>query len=89
MLQPLELVVSQISKTDQQLQYYLILEQQETNRLLRQMIEQKQVIPDKIDDIGVLKRPDLMKRIGKTKAPQGWQKWSNDKMVDYLKGELM
>lgn len=87
MLQPLEQVVQQISKTDQQLQYYLILEQQETNRLLRQMIEQKQAVPETIDDVGELKRPDLMKCMSKIKAPQGWQKWSNDKMIEYLKGE--
>jgi hypothetical protein len=42
---PLEQVAAQVSKTDQQLLYHLILEQQETNRLLRQLIENKQESP--------------------------------------------
>lgn len=86
MIQPLEQLVQQISKTDQQLMYYLILEQQETNRLLRQMIENEQDTPDTID-FDELKRPELMKRIAKlSNKPQGWNKWETEQMRDYLKG---
>ena len=87
MIIPLEQVVQQISRTDQQLQYYLIIEQQETNRLLRQLIENKQETPEKIDSIEGLKRPELMKRMAMMKnKPHGWNKFSNDEIIKHLKG---
>lgn len=87
MIYPLEQVVQQVSKTDQQLMYHLILEQQETNRLLRQMLEYKQETPDQIDEIDVLKRPELMKRMARLpNKPQGWNKMSNDEIIILLKG---
>lgn len=86
MIQPLEQVALQISRTDQQLQYYLILEQQETNRLLRMMMENKQESPETID-IETIKRPELMKQFAKlSNKPQGWNKWETEQMRDYLKG---
>lgn len=87
MIYPLEQVVQQISRTEHQLMYYMILEQQETNRLLRQMIENKQETPEQIETLEVLKRPELMKRIAKlSNKPQGWNKWETEQMRDYLKG---
>lgn len=61
MLQPLEQVVQQISRTDQQLQYYMILEQQETNRLLKQIIENNQAAKP-IQDKPKLERKPRQKR---------------------------
>lgn len=81
MIQPLEQVMQQISRTDQQLQYYLIIEQQETNRLLRQLIGENSNQP--LSE----KRPELMRRMAKLKdKPQGWNKWSNEQIIDHLKG---
>lgn len=42
MLYSLETLKSQLSNNEQQLIYYLIVEQQETNKLLREQIESKQ-----------------------------------------------
>lgn len=82
MLQPLDQVVQQISRTDQQLQYYLILEQQETNRLLRQLLGDKQ----ETNELDELKRPELMKRLAKLEnKPQGFNKWGTEEMRQYLK----
>lgn len=87
MIYPLDQLVQQISRTEHQLMYYMILEQQETNRLLKQMIENKQEIPDQIDTIEELKRPELMKRFAKlSNKPQGWNRWETEQMRDYLKG---
>jgi predicted HTH transcriptional regulator len=87
MLTPFDQLEPHLSRVDQSLMYHMILQQMETNRLLTQLLGQptKEAAAVKIDE---LKRPELMKRIGKTKAPQGWQKWSNDKMIEYLKGDL-
>ena len=86
MIQPFEQLVQQISKTDQQLMYYLILEQKETNRLLLQMIENKQETPETID-FEELKRPELMKQMARLKnKPNGWNKMSNEEMISHLKG---
>lgn len=84
MIQPLDQVAQQISRTDQQLQYYLILEQQETNRLLRQMLDMK---PDnQPNEIDELKRPDLMKRMAKLEnKPQGWNTWGTERIRTHLK----
>lgn len=79
MIQPLEIVKAQISRTDQQLMYHLIMEQQETNRLLRQIIGEKNPIDE-------LKRPELMKRIAQLEnKPTGWNKWGTEDMRNYLK----
>lgn len=89
MIYPLDQIKAQINKLDQQLMYHLVIQQMETNRLLAQLIDGKPVQEAeavKIDDVKELKRPELMKRIGKTKAPQGWQQWKNEKMIEYLKG---
>lgn len=80
MLTPFEQLEAQISRTDQQLLYYLILEQKETNRLLRSMTENKQDTPETI-----LKRPEIMKKMNATNPPKGWQKWSNEKMLEHLR----
>lgn len=86
MIQPLEQVALQISRTDQQLQYYLIMEQQETNRLLRQLLEDKQVEPVQIESIDELNRPELMKRFAKlTNKPTGWNKWGTEEIRKHLK----
>lgn len=83
MIQPLEQVVQQISRTDQQLQYYLILEQQETNRLLRQLLGEKTEETSEIDE---LKRPELMKRMAKLEnKPQGWNKWDTEEIRKHLR----
>lgn len=83
MIQPLEQVVQQISRTDQQLQYYLILEQQETNRLLRQLLG---VNTEETSEIDELKRPELMKRMSQLEnKPQGFNKWGTEEMRTYLK----
>lgn len=80
MIHPLEQLVAQISRTDQQLLYHLIMEQRETNRLLRQLIGEKS------DPIEQLKRQDLMKAIAKLdNKPSGWNKWETEKMRAYLK----
>jgi LPS sulfotransferase NodH len=82
-IQPLEQVAMQISRTDQQLQYYLIMEQQETNRLLRQLLNSTK----QEDGNAEIKRPELMKRMAKLRdKPQGWNKWSNEQIVEHLKG---
>lgn len=91
MIYPLEQVKEQVSKTDQQLIYHLILEQQETNRLLREIIGTKtpeaiepEIIEDETKD---LKRPELMKLIAKHEnKPDGFNKWDNEKMRDFLRG---
>lgn len=89
MIYPLEQVAQQISKTEHQLLYHLITEQQETNRLLRQIIENNQGIPETIqtNDITELKRPELMKRMAKlVNKPQGWNSWGTEQIRDFLKG---
>lgn len=45
MLEPLETLKTQLSNREQQLMYHLIVEQQETNRLLREQNESKQEVP--------------------------------------------
>lgn len=82
MIYPLDQVAQQVNKTDQQLIYHLILEQQETNRLLRKLIEGQ----SEETDGDSLKRPELMKRMAKLpNKPQGWNKWSNEEIMQYLK----
>jgi hypothetical protein len=86
MLPKLELLEKQISRTDQQLIYYLILEQQETNRLLRKLAgEESQEQSD--GDIDSMKRQDLMKRMAQLKdKPAGWNKWETEDIRKHLKG---
>jgi hypothetical protein len=71
------------------LAWYQLQAQLETNRLLEILTngnkQETEII--KVTDYSNMKRPEMMKRMGKMKAPQGWQKWSNDKMIEYLKGE--
>lgn len=88
MIQPLDQLVQQFSRTDQQLQYYLIIEQQETNRLLRQLIGEKEPVKTEETEnlLNGLKRPELMKRIAKLEnKPQGWNTWGTEEMRKYLK----
>lgn len=86
MIQPLELVAQQISRTDQQLMYHLIMEQKETNRLLNELVGQSQGTGE-APETSDIKRPELMKRMAKLKdKPQGWIKWSNEQIADHLKG---
>jgi hypothetical protein len=87
MVMSLDELSSNLSKPETALLYHLVLEQRETNRLLTQLFDGKPAKEAEAVDIDELKRPELMKRISKTKAPQGWQKWSNDKLIAYLKGE--
>ncbi len=87
MLYPLEQIKDQISKTDQQLMYHMITQQMETNRLLTQLIANNATTETaEAVNIESLKRPDLMKHMSKLKAPQGWNKWNNEKMINFLKG---
>lgn len=79
MLIPLKQLEQHISRTDQQLWYYMVLEQQETNRLLRLLTENKQ------ETEPILKRPEIMKRMKTTNPPKGWQTWNNEKMLEHLK----
>lgn len=93
MITPFEQLESQLSRTDQQLQYYMILEQRETNRLLRLLTENKQetepIQPEKsaVIEFDSMKRPELMRKMSSLLGnPSGWQKWSNAKMLEHLKG---
>lgn len=84
MLQPFELVVSQISRTDQQLMYYLILEQKETNRLLKELLGDKE--SEQADKIDTMKRQDLMKVFSKLEnKPAGWNRWDTEDIRKHLK----
>lgn len=81
MLYPLEQLKDQLSKTDQQLLYHLITQQMETNRLLSLLL------PQQAETIEIpIKRPELMKRMKLTNPPKGWISWSNEKMIEHLKG---
>jgi hypothetical protein len=60
----------------------LLQEQRKTNALLEHLLSPKK---SEYDD---LKRPELMKLMKERKdAPTGWNKWGNDKMIAFLKGE--
>jgi len=84
MIYPLDQIASQVSRVDQQLLYHLILEQQETNRLLRSLAAKEQG-PMSIDE---LKRPELMKRMAKlSNKPKGWNSMTNEEIIEHLKGE--
>lgn len=95
MLTPLEQLEQQISRTDQQLWYYMVLEQKETNRLLRLLTENKQDTPEPIlkrpeksavIEFDSMKRPELMRKMSLLSGnPSGWNLWSNDKIKSYLK----
>lgn len=88
MVMPLEQLSLNLSKVEAALMYHLILEQQETNRLLTQLLEGKPAEEAaEAVDIDSLKRPELMKLMAKKEAPQGWNKWSNEEIIAYLKGE--
>lgn len=85
MLLPLDVVEKQVSKTDQQLLLHLIMEQKETNRLLAQLLGEKETLVD-VDPIDVYKRPELMKRVSELpNKPHGWQKWGTEEMRKLLK----
>lgn len=80
MLTPLEQLETQINGVDRSLAYHMVIQLTETNKLLRMLIENKQDTPEPI-----LKRVDIMKRMNETNPPKGWQKWSNEKMLEHLK----
>lgn len=84
MLYPIEQLKDQLNKIDQQLLYHLVIQQQETNRLLAQLIMPKQEAEAvKIDD---LNRQELMKHIAKLpNNPKGWNKWQTEEMRRHLK----
>lgn len=80
MLSTLEQLEKNLIKTEHHLMYHLVLEQQETNRLLREMSKGVETREE-------IKRPELMKRMAKLKdKPQGWNKWSNEEMIEHLRG---
>lgn len=80
MLNSLEQIEKNLIKTEHHLMYHLILEQRETNRLLREM-------NNGVESREEIKRPELMKRMAKlTDKPQGWNKWSNEQIIEHLKG---
>lgn len=84
MIYPLEQLKGQINKTEHQLLYYLIQEQQETNRLLRLITENNET---DVIDFESMRRQDLMKEMAKlSEKPKGWNKWETSKMVEHLKG---
>ncbi|MDQ0062384.1 hypothetical protein [Paenibacillus harenae] len=83
MLNPLDQVERNLVKTEHHLMFHLILEQQETNRLLREISESSKGVETREE----IKRPELMKRMAKlANKPQGWNKWSNEEIIEHLKG---
>lgn len=88
MLNSIEMLSNQASRIDQQLMLHVVLELQETNRLLRQ-IAGEQIETEDADTGEVeptVKRPELMKRMAALPdKPSGFNKWSNEKMIEYLK----
>lgn len=83
MLSPLEQLEKNLIKVEHHLTYHLIMEQQETNRLLREMSQASKGVEAREE----IKRPELMKRMAKlTNKPQGWNKWSNEEIIEFLKG---
>lgn len=80
MLSPLDQIEKNLIKTEHHLMYHLIKEQQETNRLLREMSKGVETREE-------IKRPELMKRMAKlSDKPPGWNKWSNEEIIEHLKG---
>jgi glutamyl-tRNA reductase len=85
MLTPLSLLELQISRTDQQLLFHLVIQQQETNRILNQLLGNKTV--QETVNIDTLNRQELMKAIAKVpNNPKGWNKWQTEDMRKHLKG---
>lgn len=83
MLSPLEQIEKNLIKTEHHLIYHLVLEQQETNRLLREIVDSSKGVETREE----IKRPELMKRMSRlANKPEGWNKWSNETMIEYLKG---
>jgi FtsZ-binding cell division protein ZapB len=73
----LEELKRNLVKIEHQLLYYLIMEQKETNRLLQSLQPQS----DATDE-----RETLVKKMYELQdRPRGWNKWSTEKMADYLK----
>lgn len=77
MLYSLEQLKQNLVKVEHHLLYHMITELQENNRLLREMSG----APAESDD-----REELMKKMSEVKdKPRGWHKWSDDKMIKFLK----
>lgn len=88
MLNSIEMLSNQASRIDQQLMLHVVLELQETNRLLRQIARHKGESEDvnTSESEQTIKRPELMKRMAALPdKPTGFNKWSNEKMIEYLK----
>lgn len=88
MLIGIEMLSQQASRIDQQLLLHVVLELQETNRLLRQIADGS-AQGDRIEVTETMeqpKRPELMKLMAALPdKPVGFNKWSNEKMIEYLK----
>ena len=87
MLYPIDQIINHLQTPRDSLDYHILQTQLETNRLLGLLINgnKQETETIKVTDYTSMKRPEIMKTMGKTKAPQGWQKWSNEKMLNYLK----
>lgn len=83
MLYPIEELKRNIIKIEHHFLFHILMEQQETNRLLKALQPQKEVAGEsKTDD-----RDLLIKRMNELHdRPRGWHKWNTDKMAEYLKG---
>ena len=63
---------------EQQYLYAILEEQKKTNALLRQLVGEKKT----------MKRPELLKLIKEIpNKPKGWQKWPNDKLINFAQEE--
>lgn len=82
MLYPIEELKRNIVKIEHHLLYHILLEQQETNRLLRTLQPQGDAKEETQSD----DRELLIKRMNElSDRPRGWHKWNNEKMANYLK----
>lgn len=85
---PMDQIPANLNGAKDSLAWYQLQAQLRTNELLEILTngnkQETEII--KVTDYGSMKRPELIKLISKTDA-QGWKSWSNDKIIDYLKGE--
>lgn len=73
-----------INTVDRQLLYDIRELIREQNGLLKAIVSSENK-PETVD-INNLKRPELMKLMSRKNPPQGWNKWGNDEIIQYLKG---
>jgi hypothetical protein len=87
MIMPLDRIEGHLRNPDQSLMYHLVIQQQETNRLLTQLVEGKPKEAEAVN-IDELNRQELMKEFAKLpNNPKGWNKWQTEDMRKHLKGE--